>query len=206
MISSHTNPNGMIEWCKGRLMVAGEPKVEITKSYIGYTPPLDLTASVQLLIRYVPPKYLAGLECVVLTNASGLSHEGRREKTWSRWKQVRIADALAFYQKTTPTSPARIQMFADNICNSWPTQLLRIPLLRHCVLANTLYHEIGHHIHAAVHPEYAEREAVADRWTRYLTTSFVKKRYWYLLPAAFVMTVAFRATRLLWKRSGGKRN
>ena len=179
-------------------MVAGETKVEITKSYVGYTPPLDLTASVQLLIHYVPLQYLKGLKRITLTNASGLSHEGRREQTWSRGKRVRVADALAFYQRPNPSSPARIEIFVDNICNSWPLQLLRIPLLRHCVLANTLYHEIGHHIHAAVHPEYAEREAVADRWTRNLTTGFVKKRYWYLLPIAFVMTIAFRVTRFFW--------
>src|SRR3989338_1228999 len=185
-------------------MITGEPKVEITKSYIGYSPPLDLAASIQLLISYVPPQYLTGLKRITLTNSSGLSHEERREKTWSGRKRVRVADALAFYQRGNPTSPARIELFVDNICNSWPTQLLRIPLLRHCVLANTLYHEIGHHIHEAVQPEHAEREAIADRWTRKLTTGFVKKRYWYLLPIAFVMTMVFRATKLLWRRPSAK--
>ena len=178
------------------LMTSGESKVEITKSYVGYTPPVDFAASIQLLVRYVPPEYLVGLKRIILTNASGLSHEGRRERTWSRGKQVRVADALAFYLKASPTFPARIEIFVDNICNSRPPQLLRIPLLRHCVLANTLYHEIGHHIHETMHPEYAEREAVATRWTRHLTTSFVKRRYWYLLPVAFVITALFLATKL----------
>jgi hypothetical protein len=57
-----------------------------------------------------------------------------------------------------------------------------------------LFHEIGHHTHFAIRPEYREKEDVADYWKRKLDGYFPRKRHWYLLPFAML--------RKLFKRIG----
>ena len=49
-----------------------------------------------------------------------------------------------------------------------------------------LYHEIGHHIHAAHRPVYKGKEDVAEYWRRKLWVRFVRRRYWYLFPVLYV--------------------
>jgi hypothetical protein len=51
-------------------------------------------------------------------------------------------------------------------------------------VAQTLYHEIGHHIHYTIRPEYKEKEDVADRWSKKLTAKFLRRKYWYIIPIA----------------------
>ena len=154
--------------------------VEVTESYKAYTPPVDIAPIVRSLIRYVPEKCLPGLSRVVLTNSSGLSRQERREQTWSRGRKTHIADAHAYYHKVSTVGPARIEIFVDNVTNSCGPQLLRLPLIRDYIVANTLYHEIGHHIHQTIRPEHTDPETAADRWGAQLTAHFFRRRYWYL--------------------------
>ncbi|MGA2003802.1 MAG: hypothetical protein ABSG70_10495 [Terriglobales bacterium] len=44
-----------------------------------------------------------------------------------------------------------------------------------------MYHEIGHHIHDFIRPEYSEKEGMADRWSTTLMGSFLRKQYWYAM-------------------------
>jgi hypothetical protein len=43
------------------------------------------------------------------------------------------------------------------------------------LVAPVLFHEIGHHIQAAIRPEFQEREDVADRWQVKLETIHYRK-------------------------------
>ena len=59
---------------------------------------------------------------------------------------------------------------------------LWIPLIRNLAIAAVLYHELGHHVHLFIRPEYREKEDVADEWKKRFTTIFIQRRYWYLIP------------------------
>jgi len=42
-----------------------------------------------------------------------------------------------------------------------------------------LYHELGHHVHYFIRPEYKEKEDVADDWRNRFMANFLRKKYWY---------------------------
>jgi hypothetical protein len=172
---------------------AAEPSTEVTEFYRDYTPQVDATAVTRLLLCYVPPGYLRGLRRIVLTNASGLSHDRKRMKTWSRQRKTRVAEALGAYYQAWENDPAWIQIFVDNILSQMPPFAWRVSLLRDFYFASTLYHEIGHHIHKVIRPEFREREDVADHWSRTLTRKLVVRRYWYLLPILYPLAFLARA-------------
>jgi hypothetical protein len=43
------------------------------------------------------------------------------------------------------------------------------------LVARVRFHEIGHHFHATIRPEFEEREDVADRWQVKLETIYYSK-------------------------------
>lgn len=156
--------------------------LEIEEIFTNYKPPFDAKGIAQLLIRYIPPIYLGGLKRVILTNSSALSHDRRRERTWHRNRKIKISDSQGAYQQQWKGNPAYIEIFVDNALEGRPGTLLKIPFIRDMSLASVLYHEIGHHIHRTIYPEYQEREKTAEDWNQRLMRLYFKKRYWYLLP------------------------
>jgi hypothetical protein len=164
---------------------AADASPEVTEFYREYIPSVDATSVVHLLLGYVPSGYLRGLRRIVLTNASGLPHDRKRAKTWSRNRKTRVAEALGTYSRAWQNDPAWIQIFVDNILSQMPLFAWKVPFLRNLYFASTVYHEIGHHIHKMARPEFREREDVADDWERKLTRRFVFRRYWYLLPILY---------------------
>jgi predicted HD phosphohydrolase len=81
----------------------------------------------------------------------------------------------------------------DNIVKSGIGWLDNAPVFRYLVVSQILYHEIGHHIHAAHQPAHAEKEDVAESWGGKLSRSFYRQRFWYLYP--FLMVAARLALR-----------
>jgi hypothetical protein len=73
---------------------------------------------------------------------------------------------------------------------------LCVPVLKDVAFARVLYHELGHHIHTTLQPEHGEREDVAEEWGRKLTRSFVRRKYWYLLPLVVPLRVCFSS--VIW--------
>jgi len=178
--------------------------VAVKEVYKDYIPPVNAAAVVRTLLRYVPPKYLAGLGHIVLANSSGLSHRRRREKTWSRKRKLRIAEARGVYRRRWKGEPAVIEILVDNTVRSCPGVLLRVPPVRDLVFADVLYHELGHHIHT-MRPEYRERENVAENWGARLARSFLRRRYWYLQPLVYPVGFCLRTLRTVFTRNKNKR-
>ncbi len=158
----------------------------IVENYHDYAPPSKTRESVQMLLRYVPPKYLVGLHSIVLSNIEAFSRKERRQKTWGRRRKVRLTRTLGWYSHRTRTSPASIRLNVDKINDEDLSWMRHAPLLCHISLANTLYHEIGHHIHAQHRPEFEGAENVADKWRGRLIRNFVRKRYPYLVPVLWL--------------------
>ena len=128
--------------------------------------------------------YCRGLDCIVLDNFSGLSRTQRMGSHVARKRKVPRSQALGFYCREWKGTPASIVLHVDKIVESARKSRLPlgVPFLRDFWFGLVLYHELGHHIHRTVKPEYREREDVADNWAKRLSANYLRKRYWYLMP------------------------
>jgi len=69
----------------------------IVESYRNFAPPLNFRHDVEMLLRFVPPKYLVGLKTTVLTNRADLTGNKRKQKVRTRNRTIRLADCLGSY-------------------------------------------------------------------------------------------------------------
>lgn len=86
------------------------------------------------------------------------------------------------YHHRSRNSLPYIELRVDKIVAALKGTPLRIPFLRDVSFGHVLFHELGHHIHDTIRPEYSEQEDVADTWAGKLNANFVRKTYWYGLP------------------------
>lgn len=177
-----------------------EPLVAVTESYRSFEPPPKFKQRVETLLRYVPPKYLVGLAAIVLTNRAGLTRNKRKQKVWSRNRKVRLAECLGSYSHEHRSSPATVWLYVDNIVEAEMTWWKWAPLLRYLMPAEVLYHEIGHHIHAAHRPIHAGKENIAEDWSKKLWARFCRQRYWYVFPFLYVCARMISPVLRLLKR------
>lgn len=162
--------------------------VRVIEAYRHYTPPINAQAIVRSLLQTVPEKYLKGLDCVVLTNEVALSREDRKGKVWSRRRRFDKSRVLARYHHRSRNSLPYIEVRVDKIVAATEKWALPIPLIRDIVFGHVLFHELGHHIHSTIRPEYNEKEDVADTWAGKLNVNFVRKTYWYGVPVLKIYT------------------
>lgn len=148
-------------------------EVRITEQYLDYAPPVVVYRSLELLLCYVPNEYLKQLHHITLTNSAALL-KTRRGKISSEKRRVRAGDCRGLYGK------GNIVLVVDQMFADCPEVLLLLPPVKTYLIARTLYHEIGHHIHRLEQPGYrAQKETVADEWRDKLLGAFVRRRYWY---------------------------
>jgi len=141
-----------------------------------YTPPFDVRPLLLRMLRSLPPEYLVGLDSIVLTSTDTFSRKRRRSKTRSRGRTVKVVKTLGLYHRGQEGKNAWIEIFVDRIFDGWERGFwLKLPLARDFLLAPVLFHEIGHHIHTTIRPEFREREDVADRWQVKLETIYYTK-------------------------------
>ena len=172
--------------------------LEITEAYRTYTPPEWFRPTVERILGGIPPKYLAGVRTLVLTDAGGMNHNRRRAKTLSRRKKVRIVETLGLYHRQWKGEPAWIELFADNIVPYCPSTWWQFT--RDITVGRTLAHEVGHHIHATQAPEYREREDVAEKWEGRLLFPFLMRRYWYFFPLVVAVIRCIQWVKRLLRR------
>lgn len=146
-----------------------------------YVPPFDVTTVVSRMLASVPPKYLTGLGAVVLTSTDSLSSQRLKSKTKSRKRTVKIAQCRGLYHQAWHGESAWVEIFVDQTLKNMPRGWFRPPFSKEFLLGSVLFHEIGHHIHATTHPEFREREDVAERWQEKLTGAYFRLRYPWLL-------------------------
>jgi hypothetical protein len=129
--------------------------------------------SLQLLLRYVPEEYLLNLRTVTLTNSAAML-KMYRGKVSSEKRRVWPADCRGLYGR------GNIYLITDQMFTNCPEFFLLLPPVKTYLIARTLYHEIGHHIHRLEQPGYrSDKETVADEWRDKLLRDFLRRRYWY---------------------------
>jgi hypothetical protein len=154
-------------------------KVKIVEHYYNYYPPVPVYRSLKLLLRHVPEEHLRGLRQIILTNSEQL--HGRKKIT-SEKRRIRPSDCLGLYGE------GHIRLIMDRVFEPYPTIFLLVPLFKTHAIGETLYHEIGHHIHEMQEPGFRDRkEEVADEWSDKLMRIFIKQRYWYLAPIRILL-------------------
>jgi hypothetical protein len=154
------------------------PLPKVTSNFHDYTPPFDVAAVVEKMLESVPSKYLVGLSEVVLTNTSGLPRKLRRSMTKSRKRRLRTAEARGLYHPKWNNRPAWIEIYVDNLLRTWDRGWwLKFGFVRDTAVSDVLFHEIGHHVHFAIKPEYRETEDVADIWKVRFQQGYNAKRF-----------------------------
>lgn len=157
--------------------------------------PAPILKSARLLLHALSPDHLSGLGQIVLRRSDELSRRERSKPTKRRKGRGRIKDARGLYYERTPQRLAYAVIFVDRVLSSWPAFFFRIGLLRDHAVARTLYHEIGHHLHRTRNPWKVDAETAAEEWRRVLFRQYGQKRYWYALPALYVIRGVLRLLR-----------
>lgn len=152
--------------------------IEIIENYGDWVAPSYVRQTVEALVKSVPEKHLAGLDSIVLTTTTASNRTFRRKKVKHRGLMRSKAEANGSYQPAWPGHAAFIRLYVNNILAPYPPAAARASLISKLLLADTLFHEIGHHIHLAKSPEFRHREDVADEWAHRLTRQYFGRKYW----------------------------
>jgi hypothetical protein len=79
------------------------------------------------------------------------------------------------------------------------------PFLAPTPVGHVLFHDLGHHIHRLIRPEYKEKEGLADKWAGRLSANFIRRRYCYPIRrrywyAMFVIRPGFQLYGLMRRK------
>src|SRR5262245_4641154 len=119
----------------------------IQESYRDYTPPHWIRPSVERLLSTVPAGHLSGVEAIVLTDSAAI---GKDRTLRVRGRRFDRRSCRGFYHPRHGSTPAWIDLVVDNILAVWPRPLLAFGFFRDLIVADVLFHEIGHHLDATV--------------------------------------------------------
>jgi hypothetical protein len=158
--------------------------LEINESYKGFTPPSWFRPTVERLLSSLPSEQLVNLRSIVLTDSVSIGR-GKTRRVSGR-KYDRNA-CRGFYYQAWRGRPAWIQLVADNIVAGCPAFLLHLQLFRDHQVAQTLYHEVGHHLQKTIGSTVRGEEEVAEYWRDRLVKMHFQHRYRYLRPVVLVL-------------------
>jgi hypothetical protein len=175
----------------------GPVLIPVYEDYRDYQPPRYARAAISRILAEIPVKYLAGLQSVVLTNSMAV---GRGKTGRVKGKKYVRNKCLGFYHPKWKGDQPWIEIVVDNIVAAYfgpgiPPILSRFPMLQNLAFADTLFHEIGHHLDHTVGAPAPGGEAAAEAWSARLIVFYFRRRYWYLVPFVPVAKVLVRVVR-----------
>ena len=124
---------------------------------------------VEELLAAVPPRFLGGLQRVVVGRATQLA-AGNQQRSARRDERT-----VGVYHHATKWSPAWIEILVDRIYSD-DRRWRRLPIVRELALARVLFHEVGHHVHREIEPRNCPPEKAAEHWKRILMKEVFRKR------------------------------
>ncbi|NUM56239.1 MAG: hypothetical protein HUU46_21580 [Candidatus Hydrogenedentes bacterium] len=174
-------------------------QVKFVEAYKDYTPPFPLIPELRSSLRVIPPKFLMGLNRIVLTNTGALPRRRRRAKTYSRKRTVRIPDAIGLYHPAWNGEAPYIEIFVNKAVIMGATRYYSQHLTI-LALSSVLFHEIGHHIHFTKYPEQGEWERIAEKHQKKYTKRLLwRQSFRHPVALASFLTDVDLFSRL-WKR------
>jgi hypothetical protein len=165
--------------------------VEIIENYKDHVAPAYVRQSIERLVSSLSPEHIGGLQSIVLTN-SGAVGSGKTHRI--RGRKYRRNACGGFYHHATQTDRAWIEIIVDTTIPPLPRLLTFFRAVPDLLLANSLYHEVGHHLDATIGSASRAGEAAAEDWRRRLTKIHTRKRYWYLVPLFLLIRMLFKAS------------
>jgi hypothetical protein len=159
-------------------------EIAVREFYNEFSPPRYARRLVSRLLFTVPLKYTRGLDSVVLTNLSGAPRRWRLGKVTSRKRRVPQDRVLGRYHHAHKGQPAWIELYVDRLVAGVSYHGF-VPFARTACFGMVLFHEIGHHVHTTIRPEFSEKEDVADDWGKKLMKNYMLKHCWYIPKPAW---------------------
>jgi hypothetical protein len=153
--------------------------VEVRHSFKDYEPPRWLDKTVQRLLASLSEEHVAGLEAIVLTDSASI---GKGKTNRVRGRKYKRNECLGFYHPAWKGQLPWIEIVVDNMLRGIPPRAFVLSSLRDFVIGDTLYHEIGHHLHETVGSAARGGEYSADDWSRRLRRIHEQRRHRYLRP------------------------
>ena len=168
----------------------------VSEMLVGFVAPFNVKETVERLLATVPHQHMAGLRQVVVTTKAGLPGRLRRRVyRYRSGKRVAYADVRGFYEQPGYHRQSSIVLLADNILQGWSPWIFRLRLFRDLLVGPTLYHELGHHIHATQKPNRKDPEILAEEWADSLGKNHVRTHYGWMWPI-------WPLVRVLWRIAG----
>ena len=162
----------------------------IHENYSDYQPPRRFRKSVERLLASLPQGHLLGVESIVLTDSAKL---GRGKTKRIRGRKYPEKACLGFYHPGTKSNGPWIELVADNMVRQMPEAFMRWQFLSDMIVADTLYHEVGHHLDGTIGSTSRAGEQAADAWAKRLRYAHFEKRYWFIAPIVKLILRIFRS-------------
>jgi hypothetical protein len=166
----------------------------IYEDFKDYKPPITIHRTIDKLLGAMPARYLSGLQSIVLTDSASIGH-GKTSRVGGR--KLDRKRCQGFYHGGTRDRLAWIEITVDNVIQKYPPRVMKVAFIREIVLADTLYHEIGHHLIARVGSGVRNESRAADEWSRHLSRYYFRKHHPYLMllarPLVFLLRVSLRS-------------
>ena len=129
--------------------------------------PLKMSAMIRSLLKMVPSEHMIGLESIVIV-----------DQILDKRK-----DSLGQYRKGMESNSSEIWLSLELIFEGMPRMVLSMPFVPKFMLANVLYHEIGHHYRYKTHGiSNASSEDFAEQYKKKLIIKAFKPWLIVLLP------------------------
>lgn len=140
--------------------------------------PVNIESKIRKLLRVIPEEDLVGLDSIIILNEPPNKHKNVRGLYWQKHK----------------LQPARVEIYINNIYGEYGFRKILLPFGGSLLLANVLFHELGHHCRYRSHgvPK-AEKEKFAEQYRKkYIQKAF--HNYWrfYLKPLKPIINLVFR--------------
>ena len=114
--------------------------------------PIDAENVIRTLISKIPPEHLIGLGTIMVLDE--VTHKGNRQSGGVYWEK-------------DGDQPSRIEIGLNSIYAGMPRIVFFCPFVAKFMLANVLYHEIGHHYQRFTHGiTKNKQEQFAEKYKR----------------------------------------
>ncbi len=171
----------LAKYARQKVMSLEVKKPRVFEAYGSYDAPKNIVPIMNSLLDGVPEGFYIGLSEIQITDSSTLSEARRRAKTSER---CRVGQARALYSPASKRGSARIEIFLDKVLNDLPLVLRRLNFFKELVLAEVLFHELGHHrqFHGEISLRKNRQEAFAEECSSRLLRRLFNRKYKFLKP------------------------